>query len=216
MAQIAEDLLLLLLDNASAQPALNRDRRDRVLSAAVLLDLARAGRIRPAVPGEHAQTGRLLVLMGPDPLDPVLSPALKLLARRPLRPATAVAKMRRGVESTLLAKLERAGQIRAVHGPNRSTTWPFVDRDRVNSTRAAVLAALFDQHAPAPTTAAIISLLHAVDGLHVLLSLNERGWRWVDDRAGEIASGSWLHESRTGLHDVNLAVTASALRPVLA
>ncbi|HEX5252568.1 MAG TPA: GPP34 family phosphoprotein, partial [Mycobacterium sp.] len=33
MAQIAEDLFLLLLDNASAQPSLDRVRRERVLSA---------------------------------------------------------------------------------------------------------------------------------------------------------------------------------------
>jgi hypothetical protein len=220
MAQIAEDLLLLLLDNASGRPALDRDRRERVLSAAVLLDLAHACRIRPAAPNEPVEPGRLLVLMGPDPLDPVLMPALKLLARRPMRPATAVARIRRGVESTLLDKLERAGQIRAVgaggKGLNRSTAWPFVDRTRVNAARAAVLSALFERSSPPPTTAAIISLLHAVDGLAVLLSLNERGWRWVDNRAGEIASGSWVHESRTGLHEVNLAVTASVLRPALA
>src|SRR6478609_7054780 len=48
MAQIAEDLFLLLLDNASAQPGLDRARRERVLSGAVLLDLALACRIRPA------------------------------------------------------------------------------------------------------------------------------------------------------------------------
>ena len=38
MAEIAEDLFLLLLDNASAQPGLDRTRRERVLTAAVLLD----------------------------------------------------------------------------------------------------------------------------------------------------------------------------------
>ena len=57
MAQIAEDLFLLLLDNASAQPALERDRRERLLAAAVLLDLAYACRIRPAVPGDATQAG---------------------------------------------------------------------------------------------------------------------------------------------------------------
>ena len=52
MAQIAEDLLLLLLDNAASRPALDRDRREKVLGAAVLLDLAWACRIRPSVAGE--------------------------------------------------------------------------------------------------------------------------------------------------------------------
>ena len=61
---------------------------------------------------------------------------------------------------------------------------------------------------PTPPTAAIISLLHAVDGLGALLSLNDRGWRWVHMRASEIASGSWVDEYETALPEMNLAVTA--------
>lgn len=59
-------------------------------------------------------------------------------------------------------------------------------------------------------------MLHAADGLGALLSLNDRGWRWVHARAGEIASGSWVDESPTGMAEVNLAVTASAVRRALA
>ncbi|MGV0800774.1 GPP34 family phosphoprotein, partial [Mycolicibacterium elephantis] len=79
----------------------------------------------------------------------------------------------------------------------------------------ALLAALFDRKPPTPATAAIVSLLHAVDGLGALLSLNDRGWRWVHARAGEIASGSWVDEYPTALPEVNLAVTTSAVRQVL-
>jgi Golgi phosphoprotein 3 (GPP34) len=219
MAQIAEDLLLLLLDNASAQPGLDRSRRQRVLSAAVLLDLAYACRIRPAMGGDPVQAGRLLVLSGPDTGDPVQDLALQVLARRPMKPATAMAKLSRDVEPRLLAELERAGQIRPVRVGgkrfSRTWTWPLTDRTRVNRARAALLSALFDGQSPAPSTAAIISLLHAVDGLGALLSLNERGWRWVRDRAGEIASGSWVQESSPQLPDINLAVTTSAVRSAL-
>jgi Golgi phosphoprotein 3 (GPP34) len=220
MAQIAEDLLLLLLDNASAQPGLDRARRERVLSAAVLLDLAYACRIRPATAGEPVEAGRLVVLTGHGPSDPVLEPALQLLARRPLKPATAVAKLRRSVEPAVLDQLAHAGQIRPVRvrgkGFKHSWAWPFTDRTRVNGARAAVLSALFDGGRPAPSTAAIISLLYAVDGFGALLSLNDRGWQWVYNRAGEIASGSWVQPSGGQLPDFNLAVTASVLRPVLA
>jgi hypothetical protein len=219
MAPIAEDLLLLLLDNASGRPALDRARRERVLGAAVLLDLAHACRIRPSVDGEAVPVGRLLVLAGPDPADPVLDPALQLLARRPIRPKTAVAKLSRHVEPALLKQLEQAGQV----GPirlrdkrfNRPWVWPLTDRTRVTKARAALLSALFDRDCPAPSTAAIISLLHAVDGLGGLLSLNDRGWRWVHTRAGEIAGGSWVDESPAQLPEVNLAVTLSVLRPAL-
>jgi hypothetical protein len=215
MARIAEDLLLLLLDNASAQPGLDHSLRERLLSAAVLLDLAYACRIRPAVAGEPVEAGRLLVLEGPDPVDPVLDPALRVLQRRPMKPGAAVAKLRHGLEPTLLGGLERSGQIRPVRS-NRSCAWPLADRTRVNDARAALLSALFDRTCPTPPTAAIVSLLHAVNGFDALLSLNERGWLWVHNRAGEIASGSWVNESEARLPEVNLAVTASAVRQALA
>jgi hypothetical protein len=64
--------------------------------------------------------------------------------------------------------------------------------------------------------AALISLLHTVDGLSAVLSLNERAWEWVRSRAGDIASGAWVRESEPELAEVNLAVTTAAIRPALA
>ena len=219
MAQIAEDLLLLLLDNASAQPALERRRRERVLAAAVLLDLAHACRIRPAVADEAVEPGRLIALSVPGLMDPVVEPAFQLLQRRPLRPVTAVKRLAKHTEDRLTHHLEQTGQIRRIRLQSKRFShpyaWPLTNRPRVGQVRAALLAALFDRRPPTPSTAAIISLLHAADGLGALLSLNDRGWRWVHARAGEIASGSWIDESPTGLPEVNLAVTASAVRPAL-
>lgn len=219
MAQIAEDLLLLLLDNASNRPALDRDRREKVLAAAVLLDLAFACRIRPAVDDEPVPAGRLLLLAGPDLADPILDPALRRLQRHPLKPRAAVAKVRRGVEAALLGQLEQGGFIQPIQlrGNKSPQVWTMPDRSRVDQARSALLGALFDLRTPAPTTAAIISLLHAADGLGALLSLNERGWQWVDSRAADIAAGCWVDESAVaGLPQVNLAVTASAVKPALA
>jgi hypothetical protein len=220
MAQIAEDLVLLLLDNASAQLSLDRARRERVLSGAVLLDLAHACRIRPAMAGERVEPGRLLALAAPGPLDPVVAPAFQLLQRRPLRPATAVRRLSKYTEENLLTYLEQTGQIRRVRLNSKRFShpyaWPLTNRERVGDARSAMLAALFDRRPPAPSTAAIISLLHAVDGLGALLSLNDRGWRWVHGRAAEIASGSWVDEYPTALPEVNLAITASAVREALA
>jgi hypothetical protein len=222
MARIAEELLLLLLDNASAQPGLNRARRDRVLSAAVLLDLAHACRIRPAMDSEPVEAGRLVVLRGPDPNDPVLAPVLGMLARRPISPAVAIAKLRRDIPGAVLWQLERTGQIQQVRlqaggfwGVKSHRAWPLIDRTRVTRARAAMMSALFDHGTPDPTTATIISLLYAVDGLGAVLSLNDRGWEWVLSRAGDIASGSWVSESEPELAEVNLAVTTAAVRHAL-
>ncbi len=219
MAQIAEDLLLLLLDNASAQPALERPRRERVLAAAVLLDLAYACRIRPAMAEDAVEPGLLIALTVPGPVDPVAEPAFRLLRRRPLRPGTAVKKLSKHTEDHLTAHLEGTGQIRRIRLQSKRFThpyaWPLTNRGRVGQARSALLAALFERRPPTPSAAAIITLLHAADGLGALLSLNDRGWRWVHARAGEIASGSWVDEYPTALPEVNLAVTASALRPTL-
>jgi hypothetical protein len=219
VAQIAEDLFLLLLDNADSQPGLDRNRRGRVLSAAVLLDLALLCRVRPTVNGEPVAPGRLVALAGPMPLDPIMDPAFALLARKPLTPSAAVSKLRRGVQDTISEHLERTGQIRHVRlGSKRlhqPAAWPVLNRERVKQARAALLSALFDREPPAPPTAGIISLLHAVDGLGALLSLNDRGWRWVHMRASEIAGGSWVDEYETALPEMNLAITASAMRQAL-
>ncbi|MFB1299279.1 GPP34 family phosphoprotein [Mycobacterium sp. pW049] len=220
MAQIAEDLFLLLLDNASAEPALDSPRRDHVLAAAELLDLALDCRVRPAVDGEQVQPGRLVALDAAGPIDPVVAPAFSLLQAKPLRPDAAIKKLGRDTQERLVAHLERSGQIRRTTTSakllRRTHTFPLTNRDRVASARAALMAALFDRKPPAPVTAAIITVLHAVDGLGALLSLNDRGWRWVHARAGEIAGGSWVDEYPTALPEVNLAVTASAVRQALA
>jgi hypothetical protein len=220
VAQIGEDLFLLLLDNASEQPRLDRPRRARVLTAAVLLDLAYLCRIRPAVEGERVEPGKLVALSGSTPLDPVVMPAFELLQRKPLTPVVAIARLRKRTQDDLVDHLERTDQIQRIRFHttrfSRQYAWPVINRERVMRARSELLSVLFDHSAPSPTIAAIISLLHACNGLGALLSLNDRGWRWVHARAGEIASGSWVDDSETAVAEVNLAVTASAMRYALA
>ncbi|MGA8544967.1 MAG: GPP34 family phosphoprotein [Mycobacterium sp.] len=225
MARIAEDLALLLLDNASAQPALDRARHGRVLSAAVLLDLAYACRIRPAVDHEPVQAGQLVALIGPEPTDPVLTPALQMLLRRPMSPAVAIAKLRRQTTGVVLSELQACGHIHRVRlqgntfsgfqGFRPVYAWPLLDRTRVDEIRTTLMSVLLEHGRPDPAMAALIALLHSVDGLRAVLSLNERAWEWALHRAGDIASGSWVRESEPELAEVNLAVTAAAIRQAL-
>jgi Golgi phosphoprotein 3 (GPP34) len=48
MTLLAEDVLLLLLDDASGKPIVDGTKLDRVLAGALLLELALAGRVTPA------------------------------------------------------------------------------------------------------------------------------------------------------------------------
>ncbi len=222
MAHIAEDLLLLLLDNASAQPIFGRNQLGRVLAAAVLLDLAYDCRVRPASPAEPAPPGYLIALVGPPPTNPVVRSALTLLEQGPIAPASAIAKLSKRTEGNafdqVVDQLLRTGQVRQIQLKaskfrRNEYAWPINDRARLDAARSAVLAALFDHQHPDPPTAAIIALLHLSEGLGTLLNLNDRGLEWVYRRAGEIASGSWVDSTKVA--DINLAVTIAALQPAL-
>ena len=213
MARIAEDLSLLLLDNPSAQPQLERLPLTRVLAAALILDLAYDCRVRPALPEDPVAPGLLVALAGPAPLDPAVRPTLTLLTRGPLSPAAAIAKLRKHAEDDVLDQLLRTGQIHQVtlstHRLRRNTyAWPVKNRERVNAVRAAVLAALSGGR-PDAVTAAVISLLHRVGGINAALAVNDEGAR----RAGDIAGSRWGDGSLTA--EINLALTAALVLPAL-
>ncbi|MDT5090900.1 MAG: hypothetical protein QOH60_263 [Mycobacterium sp.] len=144
MARIAEDLLLLLLDNASGRPALGHSRREKLLGAAVLLDLALACRVWLSYDGAPAPAGRLLPSGEPDLADPILDPPLRMMHQHVWRPRTAVAKLSRGVEPALLGRLEQGGHIRPVPMQGQPLTgsviWPMVDRTRVDEVRAGLVS----------------------------------------------------------------------------
>lgn len=214
MARIAEDLLLLLLDNPSAQPQLDRPRLARVLASALILDLAYDCRVRPALPADPVPPGLLVALAGPVPLDPAVRPTLAMLNQGPITPAAAIAKLRKHAEDDVLDQLLRTGQIHQVglskHRLRRNTyAWPIKNRARVDAIRGAVKAALSGQHSPDVGTIAIISLLYISGGLHTVLNLDDESMR----RAGEIAGGPWADDSSTA--EVNLALTAATVLPAL-
>lgn len=218
MAQIAEDLLLLLLDNESGQPRLHRRALGRVLAAALLLDLAHDCRVRPAVPGDAAQPGHLVALAGPVPMDPAVRPALALLERGPITAAAAITALRGRAEDDVLDQLLRTGQIHQIqlssHRLRRNSyAWPMHDRVRIDGVRGALNGALFAARPPQPSTAAVIALLHTTGGLGAALGLDGNGLAQAGHRAAEITFGAWGQGSSPG--DVNLAVTAATVLPAL-
>lgn len=213
MARIAEDLSLLLLDNPSAQPQLERSPLTRVLAAALILDLAYDCRVRPALPEDPVAPGLLVALAGPAPLDPAVRPTLTLLNQGPITPVAAIAKLRKHAEDDVLDQLLRTGQIHQVtlsaHRLRRNSyAWPVKNRERADAVRAAVLAAL-NGGRPDAVTAAVISLLHRVGGMNAALAVNDEQAR----RAGDIAGSRWGDGSLTA--EMNLALTAALVLPAL-
>ena len=72
MFSLAEDLLLLLLDDESGRSVVDGTRRDYAVAGAVLVELARLGRVSPAEPGDDAKEGYAVVREGSPTGDPVL------------------------------------------------------------------------------------------------------------------------------------------------
>ena len=219
MARIAEDLLLLLLDNPEEQPQLDRAPLGRVLAGALVADLALDCRVRPTLPDEPLPAGHLTALAGPVPVDPAVRPTLATLEERPITPEDAIAALRKRSEDDVLDQLLRSGQIHQLalteHRLRRNHyRWPIKNRSRVAVARSELLGVLFEHRRPASVTAAVICLLHAVHGLQVVLSLNDDGVALVDERAREIADGGWVDSTDTA--QVNLSLTLAAVLPALA
>ena len=218
MARIAEEILLLLLDNDSAQPLLEKSRRGRLLAAALLLDLAQDCRVRPVLPGDPVPPGYLLALAGPPARDPAVRPALALLEQGPLHPDAAIARLRKRAEDDVLDQLLRSGQIHqrqlSSHRLRRNTyAWPLKNTARVAEIRATMHAVLFEYRTPDPVTAAVVALLYRTGALAPVLGFSEDGARAASRRAEEITFAGWGEASDTGA--VNLALTAAAVLPVL-
>jgi hypothetical protein len=214
MARIAEDLLLLLLDNPAAQAQLERSLLTRILAAALILDLAYDCRVRPALPADPVPAGLLVALAGPVPLDPAVRPTLAVLNRGPITPAAAIARLRKHAEDDVLDQLLRTGQIHQVglskHRLRRNTyAWPVKNRVRVSDIRGTVQAALSGQHSPDAAMTAIISLLYLSGGLQAALNFSDEYVR----KAREIACGPWVDDSSTAA--VNLGLTAATVLPAL-
>lgn len=218
MARIAEDILLLLLDNHEEQPQLDRGPLGRLLAGALIADLALDCRVRPSLPDEPLPAGHLAALAGPVPLDPAVRPALALLQQRPLTPGDAIADLRKRSEDDVLDHLLRTGQLHQIqltaHRLRRNDyRWPIKNRSRVAVARSELLGVLFENRPPSPVMAAVICLLHAVHGLRTVMSLNDDGLALVDERAREIAVGGWVDNSDTA--QVNLSLTLGELLPAL-
>jgi len=214
MARIAEDLLLLLLDNPSAQAPLDSTRLTRILAAALILDVAYDCRVRPSLPSDPVPPGLLVALAGPVPMDPAVRQTLALLTRGPITPAAAITKLRKQAEDAVLDQLLRTGQIHqdglSTHRLRRNTyAWPVKNRDRVDAIRGAVQSVLLGRSRSDAVTAAIIGLLHRSGALQTALDVDDES----SYRADEIASGIWPDGSGTA--EVNLAMTAALVLPAL-
>jgi hypothetical protein len=107
---MAEEVLLLLVDDRTGRFLVDSTRLDNVLAGAVLVELATIERVGFPPAGAGVKRGRMVVA-DPTPLgDPVLDGALATVAAgRPAKPEQLIAKVRKRLRATLLERLLAAG-----------------------------------------------------------------------------------------------------------
>jgi hypothetical protein len=126
---MAEEVLLLLVDDRTGRFLVDSTRLNNVLAGAVLVELVTIERVGFPPAGGGVKRGRMVVV-DPTPLgDPVLDGALATVAvGRPAKPEQVIAKVRKRLRATLLERLTAAGALRRSTRKVLGIPWPCLCR----------------------------------------------------------------------------------------
>ncbi|MCD2110113.1 MULTISPECIES: GOLPH3/VPS74 family protein [Rhodococcus] len=215
MTSIAEDLLLLLLDDESGKPLVDGVKLPRVLAGAVLLELALDDVVAVDTEGKQVRKGRIAIRTAARPADPILAEAVERLGSgRPLKPTSAIEKLQKGLREKFLARVVEQGWVSEERGrilgvfPTKK--WLAIDSTHEQRVRELIRAALIDGLTPEPRTAALIALLSAADAAPKVFPDADK--RAVKKRAKEIAQGEWAAKAvRDAVASVNAAMTTALI-----
>lgn len=212
---LAEELLLVVLRDDTGKPMIDGRRLSAALAGAALVELTLEGALRVTEDGDPDYRAGRLVATGVRPGDP--RPAELVQQAHDTKPKNAVSRLS-GVSSwrnragdlreALLEDLaERGVLIRERHkvlGLFPSTAWkpgdPSAERRIVHRLRGVVV----DGREPDERTAALVSLLHAVDVLPRLFPDVSR--KAVRERGKQISESDWCGKAvRQAVQDVQAA-----------
>jgi len=211
---IAEDLLLLLLDDASGRP--QTSQLELALGGGVLVELALDGAVEVAETSVW-RSSKVRPVPGAAPEDPVLRAGLAVVAEKERSAQDLVQRLGKGLADTLAGRLVERGILERrddkVLGLFSRTRWPARDSSHEERVRHALTAVLVAGSHPDPRTGALVALLHAVDRSHQ--SVPHEGLRAgeVKRRAKEVAEGDWAAKA---VKDAVAAATAATTAAITA
>jgi hypothetical protein len=195
---LAEELLLLAYDDETGKATGSRIALDLGMAAAVLVELALAGRL--------ALDGNEIVVRNAAPIgDPIADEVLARMAvDTPHTPASWVQRLRHGLRDRVLGDLCSRGVMRDVDETALEFIhvhrYPVVDPSVERDVRSRLAGALAGESDPDPRTAALATILAAVRMAPVLgvdgekLGDTQRRLEAVATRAG-FTGGVSLEES---------------------
>jgi hypothetical protein len=211
---LAEDLLLLVTDDASGRLSAPAEQVDAGLGGANLVELTLRNKVDLSGEQDPGKPGRIIV-RDPSPAgDAVLDAALEILvARQGRRPSAVIGPLSKNLRGTLYQRLADRGVVRAERGrifgvfPVRR--WPAQDASDEAEVRRLMAQALVQQEVPDTRTAALIALVHAVGCLDKIVDARQHGLskRELRARAAAIAKGNWASEAvRKAIEEMMAAV----------
>ena len=214
---LAENLLLLVTDEASGRLRVPGDQLDPALAGANLVELTMMGRVDLSGEGSAGKPGRLIVPDSSPAGDDVLDAALRIvLARTGHRPSAVIRPLGRDLRRTLYERLAAAGAVRAerarVLGVFPVRRWPAQDAGHATQVRRLVTQALVQQAAPDPGGAALIALVHALKCEHKIVDprLSGLSRRQLRARGEEISQSSWTSQALRQMIDATTAAVKAA------
>lgn len=215
---LAEDLLLLLLDDESGSLLADQIAADAGVAGALLLELALRDRVRL-----HEHPGLLAkqVVRVSDASatgDELLDHALAVVAEKDRTATGVVERLAPGLRRALLDRLEHRGLVEhdegRVLGVFPRHRWPAQDTEHELGLRADLRASLVGDVPPSEHTGALVALLHAIGAEHRVLAFPGRSHRELRARAAELTElRAW---AGTGAHDVIDAIRAAVVATTVA
>ncbi|MEO5874976.1 MAG: GPP34 family phosphoprotein [Streptosporangiaceae bacterium] len=217
---LAEEFLLLALRDDTGKPWIDGTKLGAALAGAAIMELALDGALRLTEDDDSGHRAGRLVATGRAPADSRLAGLIPVVDDR--KPKDAVGKVAgftawnnraEDLKSALLVDLAEAGALteerRKVLGLFPTTVWKAADPSLEAAVLQRVGATVRQGADPDDRTAALISILQAVDLLPKLFPDADK--RSVRDRGQEISESDWGGQAvRKAVQEIQ-AVTATVI-----
>lgn len=219
---IAEEYLLLTLDDETGKPRIGSDRLEPALGGALLAELALMERVGVSPPeAGWTKRGRVTITNLKPTDDPELDAALHKLAENEGRKlkdligsfASKKNRLSHGVRDRLLERLAAAGMLVRTEGTVLGfiprTTWTAGDPAPEDDVRRRLQGALVGGETPTERTVALIALLQVTGLLPKVVTAEDK--KALKARAKELTEGDWAAKAVKDAIEEAAAATGAAV-----
>ncbi len=212
MTLIAEDLLLLLLDDESGKVS-PWDSAELGLGGAILAELAISGAVTVDETASRWRSPKVRVT-GPAPQDRVLADAVDLVAEKDRHAHDLVTRLGKGKVDTLGARLSDQGMLERredrMLGVLPRTRWPVVDTTHKVVVTRQLSSVLMQGTTPDARTGALVAVLVGIERVHKVFDHSGLSKREVKQRAKAVTEGEWAASTvRAAVRATTAAVAAA-------